>query len=114
MDGTTVTTSTDGEPKPQKKQVCRFFMSKGECYTKAYMRSVTYMRRFPMYYACKGHDTNYMLQDVARETLARMPIPLGKMDRHLGQSRTAKPAMLRFHLISSRGDTKHRLLTILE
>ena len=60
------------------------------------------------------HNTNCMLQDVAQETLARTPIPPGKMDRHLSQSRTAKAAVLQSRLINSRGDTRHQLLTMLE
>ena len=39
MEGKTDTTSTDGDLKPQKKQICRFFTSKGKCYTKPYMRT---------------------------------------------------------------------------
>ena len=53
-----------------------------------------------------------MLQDVVREMLALMPTLLVRMDRHLGQSRIAKAAMLRPHLTSNRGDTRHQLLTM--
>lgn len=58
---------------------------------------------------------DYMLQAVARETLVRMLTLLVKMGSHLGQSRTAPVAMPRYHpTTSSRGDTRHLLLTMPE
>lgn len=118
MEGTTGETSTDGGSKPQKKQVCRFFTSKGKCYTKPYMRDpMTYMHQSPVCCVDRGvyyiRNADCMLQVVAQGTLARMLIPLAKMVRHLGQSRIAKAAMLPSHpATSSRGDTRHHPLTM--
>lgn len=77
---------------------------------------MTYMRQSSI--CCIGRGVNYTRdancksQAVALETHVRMLILLVKMDKHLDQSRTAKAAMLRLHpTISSRGDTRHHLLT---
>ena len=110
------TASTNGEPKPQNKQVCRFFTSKGKCSSRWHRICdlMTYLDSLDMLYgasrdAYHATSTDCPLQAVALEMHARMPILPEEMDRHPDQNRIAKAAMPRLQQTSTNGDISHRL-----
>jgi hypothetical protein len=113
------TADTDSEPKIQKKQVCRFFTSKGKCSISHVAYSISTLALNTFFYAIttsyvNAANTDDPFQVVAPEMLAHMPTLLGEKDKHLDQNRTGKAVMIQQRRTNNRGDTNLRLSMMLE
>jgi hypothetical protein len=105
--------NTDDEPKAQKKQVCRFFTSKGKgstvsSYTR-YGRPALALNTLCYMTSHNAANADDPLQVVALEMLAHMPTLLAKKDKPLGQNRTGKATVLLHQRTNSNGGISLRL-----